>query len=95
LAPRYLARLLEAAGQPGVIEIPRHAPPANALVEPLTAREREVLLLLLEGTDNRGIAHKLVLSVNTVKKHVMNIYGKLGVQSRTQAVAKVRTLPVL
>jgi len=95
LAPRYLARLLEAAGQPGVIEIPRHAPPANALVEPLTAREREVLLLLLEGTANRGIAHKLVLSVNTVKKHVMNIYGKLGVQSRTQAVAKVRTLPVL
>jgi len=78
-----------------VIEIPRHAPPANALVEPLTAREREVLLLLLEGASNSEIAHKLVLSVNTVKKHVMNIYGKLGVQNRVQAMAKARALHLL
>jgi len=95
LAPRYIAQLLEAAGEQGVTEIHLHAPTANALVEPLTAREREVLQLLLEGASNREIARQLVLSVNTVKKHVLNLYGKLGVHSRAQAIAKARTLHLL
>jgi LuxR family maltose regulon positive regulatory protein len=64
-------------------------------VEPLTEREREVLRLLLEGASNHEIARRLVLSVNTVKRHVYNLSGKLGVQSRTQAIARARTLNLL
>jgi ATP/maltotriose-dependent transcriptional regulator MalT len=47
---------------------------------------------LLEGASNREIAHRLVLSVNTVKRHVYNICGKLGVQSRAQAIVRARAL---
>jgi len=96
LAPRYVARLLQAAGaQAGpVLLLP--ALPATALVEPLTERERDVLrLVLLDGASNREIAHQLVLSVNTVKKHIANLYGKLNVQSRAQAIAKARLLQLL
>lgn len=64
-------------------------------MEPLTSREREVLLLLMDGASNREIAHHLVLSVNTVKKHVFNVCGKLGVQSRAQAVAKAKNINIL
>jgi len=53
------------------------------------------LRLLLEGASNRAIARHLVISVNTVKKHVHNISGKLGVQSRTQAIVRARTLNFL
>ncbi len=63
------------------------------LAEPLT--EREVLRLLLEGASNREIARRLVLSVNTVKRHVYNLCGKLGVQSRAQAIVRARTLNLL
>ena len=66
-------------------------PQAGPFVEPLTGREREVLQLLLDGASNREIARHLVLSMNTVKKHVLNIYGKLNVRSRAQAIAKART----
>ncbi len=73
------------------------SPPARpgALAEPLTEREREVLRLLLEGASNREIARRLVLSVNTVKRHVYNLCGKLGVQSRTQAIARASSLHLL
>ena len=67
----------------------------SPLVEPLTELEREVLRLLLEGTSNREIARHLVVSVNTVKRHVYNLCGKLGVQSRTQAIIRARTLNLL
>ena len=72
-----------------------HASNLGSLIEPLTPREREVLQLLLEGASNREIAQHLVLSVNTVKKHVLNLCGKLGVQSRAQAIAKARRLHLL
>ncbi len=71
------------------------SPRRGSLVEPLTEREREVLWLLLAGASNREIARRLVLSVNTVKRHVYNLCGKLGVQSRTQAIARARTLNLL
>jgi LuxR family maltose regulon positive regulatory protein len=50
------------------------------------------LALLLEGASNREIADQLVVSVNTVKKHVLNICGKLDVRTRAQAMVKARAL---
>lgn len=70
-------------------------PPASELVEPLSAREHEVLRLIADGHSNQAIAERLVVAVSTVKKHVNNLYGKLGVQSRTQALARARELRLL
>jgi LuxR family maltose regulon positive regulatory protein len=92
IAPGYVTALLEAAGQQVTVEYQLPSSPTRPLLEPLTEREREVLHLLADGASNREIADHLVLSVNTVKKHVLNICGKLGVQSRTQAIAKARSL---
>jgi ATP/maltotriose-dependent transcriptional regulator MalT len=58
----------------------------------ITAREWEVLQLLLEGVSNQEIAGRLVLSNNTAKKHVLNICRKLGVRTRAQAIARWRAL---
>ncbi len=88
VVPLYVATLLAACGEQVVAPLP----PGTTLVEPLTEREREVLRLLAEGASNREMARRLVVSVSTAKKHVYNICGKLGVQSRTQALAKARTL---
>ena len=60
------------------------------LVEPLTSREREVLDLLAEGKPNRGIADELVVTLDTVKRHVSHILAKLGAVNRTEAVARAR-----
>jgi len=65
------------------------------LVEPLSQRELEVLRLIAAGLSNATIANQLVVSVGTVKTHLKHIYGKLAVQSRTQAVAQARTLGLL
>jgi LuxR family maltose regulon positive regulatory protein len=64
-------------------------------VEPLSARELEVLQHIAEGRTDREIADRLYLSLYTVKVHARNIYGKLGVNKRTQAVAKARELGIL
>jgi LuxR family maltose regulon positive regulatory protein len=88
----YVTALLTSAGQQDGVGRQRPVSHSIPLVEPLTTREREVLRLLLDGASNREIAQQLVLSVNTAKKHVLNLCGKLGVQSRTQAIAKARTL---
>ena len=90
----YVAHLLAAFEQTGA-SLHLSDPNASPLVEPFTAREREVLQLLVDEASNREIAQFLVLSVNTVKKHIFNICGKLGVQSRMQAIAKARTLDLL
>jgi predicted ATPase/DNA-binding CsgD family transcriptional regulator len=65
------------------------------LVEPLTARELEVLHLIAEGLTNAEIADHLIIAIGTVKSYTGNIYGKLGVRSRTQAVARARELALL
>jgi len=65
------------------------------LVEPLTERELEVLRLLATGTPNRVIAKQLVVALDTVKRHVSNLFSKLGVANRTQAVARARELGLL
>jgi LuxR family maltose regulon positive regulatory protein len=68
---------------------------AQPLVEPLTLRELEVLRLIAEGDSNQAVAEKLVITVSAVKKHTGNIYGKLNVNSRTQAVSRARQLGLL
>jgi len=68
---------------------------SQGLFEPLTEREREVLRLVAAGTSNRAIAAHLVVTLGTVKKHLNNIFGKLDVQSRTQALARARELGLL
>ena len=67
----------------------------SALVEPLSERELEVLSLIAEGLTNKEIALRLYLSLGTVKVHAHNIYGKLDVNGRTQAIAKARSLHLL
>ena len=65
------------------------------MIEPLSERELEVLQLIADGLTNREIASRLFLSLNTVKAHTRNIYGKLDVHNRTQAVTTARGLGVL
>src|SRR5579863_563897 len=69
--------------------------PAQSLLDPLTERELEVLRLIAAGLSNRAIAARLVLALSTVKSYVNTIYGKLQVESRTQAVARARALHLL
>jgi LuxR family maltose regulon positive regulatory protein len=95
-APDYVGRLLDALGAGSAEIAPTLAPPGpSPLIEPLTDRETEVLRLLGEGHSNRQIADALFITLNTVKKHTSNIYGKLGVRSRTQAVVRAQELGLL
>jgi len=66
-----------------------HRPP-SALVEPLSERELEVLSLLAAGQTYREIAGALCVSVNTVKTHLKNVYGKLDVTDRRAATARAK-----
>ena len=65
------------------------------LIEPLTGRELEVLRLLAAGRSNQRIAHDLVVVLDTVKKHVTHVLGKLGAANRTEAVARARDLGLI
>lgn len=91
----YLEQLLEAFERaPGAA--PQPSPlSAQPLAEPLSQREREVLALIAGGLSNQQIADRLIISLTTVKTHAANIFGKLGVASRTQAVAQARALGLL
>ena len=64
-------------------------------VEQQIARERGILVLLAAGTPNPAIAAQLVVSLDTVKKHVSHLLGKLGVASRTEAVTRARQLGLI
>jgi len=66
-----------------------------ALAEPLSDRELQVLRLIAEGLSNQEIAKQLTIANSTVKTHINNIYGKIGAQSRTQAVARARELNLM
>lgn len=66
--------------------------PRQALIEPLSERELEVLRLLCAGKSNQEIADELFIAIDTVKRHVNNIYGKLGVRRRSQAIIESRRL---
>jgi DNA-binding CsgD family transcriptional regulator len=69
--------------------------PMPVYIEPLTAREQEVLEVLAEGASNQEIAEALVIAPNTVKRHVQTILAKFGVRNRTQAVARAQHLKLL
>ncbi len=68
---------------------------ATGLAEPLTARELEILRLVAAGMRNQEIADQLFISPSTVKRHIANAYGKLGVGHRTEAVARANELNLL
>jgi DNA-binding NarL/FixJ family response regulator len=68
---------------------------SDALVEPLTEREREVLDLVAGGASNQEIARRLMVTLATIKTHVNHIFGKLGAESRVQVVARARSLGLL
>jgi LuxR family maltose regulon positive regulatory protein len=93
IMPDYVDKLLVA------FEAEEHknaiSPPSQPLVEPLSPRELEILGLIAQGLSNREISERLFLSLHTVKAHTRNIYGKLGIHSRTQAVARARALGLL
>ena len=67
----------------------------QTLVDALSERELEVLRLLAQGSSNAAIAEQLVVTTSTIKRHVSNIFSKLAVSSRTEAVARARELEIL
>jgi LuxR family maltose regulon positive regulatory protein len=84
----YASELLSALGKaPGT-----EAQPTQRLIEPLTARELEVFKLIEAGCTNQDIADGLVISIPTVKRHISNLYAKLGAKSRAQAISLGRGL---
>jgi LuxR family maltose regulon positive regulatory protein len=87
--PGYVDKLL-AAFDEAASSGPTH--PGTLLIEPLTLREIEVLQLVVAGDSNAQIAQQLFITVNTVKRHITHILGKLGVDNRTQAAVCARTL---
>ena len=92
-----LARLLRAFGEPPTEAGARRdaAVAVPGLVEQLTARELEILALLAAGTPNPRIAEELVVTVDTVKKHVSHLLAKLGAANRTEAVTRARQLGLI
>ncbi|MFC1581094.1 response regulator [Thermodesulfobacteriota bacterium] len=109
VAVRYIGRILAAfkedelgavpdASDPGGLS-PHHPPQRSSssqpLVEPLTNRELDLMELLAQRMSNKEIASELCISTETVKKHLNNIYGKLNVSGRRQAVEKADSLGIL
>ncbi len=95
----YLVRLQRAfdAAAPAAGRGPGRgrAPTGPGLVDPLTSRELEVLRKLGTGQPNQAIARELVVTLDTVKKHVGHVLGKLGAANRTEAVARARELGLI
>jgi LuxR family maltose regulon positive regulatory protein len=110
MMPDYISKLLavfEAEEQPvlaGLVASPGKSEdksylppvsPAQPLIEPLSQRELKILQLIAQGLSNREISERLFLALSTVKGHNRNIFDKLQVQSRTEAVARARELGLL
>jgi LuxR family maltose regulon positive regulatory protein len=92
VASAFIARILDAFP---AVRSPQPAPSQQGLIEPLSERELEVLALLAQRLSNKEIAHELSISPMTVKRHTVNIYQKLLVQGRREAVARAVALGIL
>jgi LuxR family transcriptional regulator, maltose regulon positive regulatory protein len=98
LVRTHLDRLIQTFHRQGLAVLPRPRPGGAAvpgLVEPLSARELQVLGLLADGRSNQAIADELVITLDTVKRHVSHVLDKLQAANRTQAVARARNLGLL
>ncbi len=97
----YLVRVMRACVQPDTVPSPQRRADAvspgltQPLADPLTDRELEVLRLLAGGMSNQRIAREMFLALDTVKKHVTHILGKLGAANRTEAAARARQLGLI
>ncbi|HEV3485454.1 MAG TPA: LuxR C-terminal-related transcriptional regulator [Vicinamibacterales bacterium] len=95
LAGAYTRRVLAALDAPPQPVAPSCGSTVAGLVQPLTTREHEVLRLIAAGLRNQEIAEHLSISAATVKRHIANAYGKLGVGHRTEALARATELKLL
>ena len=102
--PRYTAMLLEAMQEQLAAMVPAAPPPEavdqapatiRALADPLSPRELQILTLICKGLSNQEIGQQVFVSLSTVKWHNQNIFDKLNVQRRTEAVARARELNLL
>ena len=91
---KYHNSLRKAFGQETNLVRPGGSQPGD-LAEAVSQREVEVLRLISQGYSNQEIARQMVISVSTVKTHVNNLFGKMGVKSRTEAVARAREIKLL
>ncbi len=92
--PAYCMRLLDEFSK-HILRMDGISGESAELVEPLSQREIEVITYIARGCTNQEIARDLHLSLYTVKSHARNIFGKLGVKNRTEAVAKARLIGLL
>ena len=94
IAPEFVRRLLSAF-ESRRKHTPRSALVSDVLIEPLSERELQVLQLLAQGYANKQIATALIITDQTVHQHLKNIYSKLDVHSRTEAILRARQLSLL
>ncbi len=90
IAPDYVGQLLAAFGK-----VADSTPPRQGVIEPLSDRELDVLRLLGTDLDGPAIARELMVSLNTMRTHTKNIFGKLGVNNRRAAVRRAEELALL
>jgi LuxR family maltose regulon positive regulatory protein len=103
IAPDYVAELRTAFGEPTKDRRRRTettpwslvSRPSAPMAEPLSDRELEVLRLMAAGLKYKEVAERLVISLNTVRHHTRNIYSRLNVNSRAQAISKAKELNLL
>jgi LuxR family maltose regulon positive regulatory protein len=98
ISPDYAGKLLAAFPKDiqGAIQFDQDLTVTKqSLAEPLSEREIEVLRLMAEGYKYKEIAERLMVSINTVRHHTRNVYGKLDVNNRTQAISRAKELNLL
>jgi LuxR family maltose regulon positive regulatory protein len=95
LAGAYTPHVLAAFDAPRPAPVAASPTTANGAATPLTSRELEILRLIAGGLRNQEIADQLRISAPTVKRHIANAYGKLGVGHRTEALARAAELKLL